>query len=414
MCVNHHKTALAQAMDLSAIDEAQTPSMNAQDENVSGSTRTPIWQLPDHAHCPVVGVCLSMPHLQILLKKSGWDIKGTTLYQQHQIAVGESRHKTRLADIIQRELDKSFDLTIQQLRKLREPQALKSAWELASSGPQWAGMFWAVITHPKANKSLIDGILGDVHMLQHQVGMTVRQEQHQAFEISAQQRGLKQDVQKLQERIESINRRLQEERHQWEKDLAAAQERVTQANAQAQQNRQALEHWLQVNADFVEQHQLAEDNAALREQVNLLERTIKKSSVNVPNEASTTPESLDHPSPKQWQWLKEPQSPIQTRCVACVGGTTAQAPAYRDIMQRTGVAFVHHDGGQEHHLAKLGTCLSQADLVICQTGCISHNAYWRVKEHCKRTGTPCVFVGNPSAESFKKALQEIVFKPQAA
>ncbi len=30
-----------------------------------------------------------------------------------------------------------------------------------------------------------------------------------------------------------------------------------------------------------------------------------------------------------------------------------------------------------------------ADLVICQTGCISHGGYWREDERCKRTGTTC-------------------------
>jgi hypothetical protein len=45
--------------------------------------------------------------------------------------------------------------------------------------------------------------------------------------------------------------------------------------------------------------------------------------------------------------------------------------------------------------------------VICQTGCISHNAYWRVKEHCKRTGKRCVFVENPSSTSFSRGLRQI-------
>lgn len=41
--------------------------------------------------------------------------------------------------------------------------------------------------------------------------------------------------------------------------------------------------------------------------------------------------------------------------------------------------------------------LHAADLVICQTGCISDGAYWRVKDHCKRTGKPCLLVDQPTA-----------------
>ncbi len=41
--------------------------------------------------------------------------------------------------------------------------------------------------------------------------------------------------------------------------------------------------------------------------------------------------------------------------------------------------------------------LAAADLVICQTGCMSHGAYWRVQDHCKRTGKACVLVENADA-----------------
>ena len=45
--------------------------------------------------------------------------------------------------------------------------------------------------------------------------------------------------------------------------------------------------------------------------------------------------------------------------------------------------------------AVLEASLRAADLVICQTGCLSHGAYWRVQDHCKRTGKACVMVERP-------------------
>lgn len=41
--------------------------------------------------------------------------------------------------------------------------------------------------------------------------------------------------------------------------------------------------------------------------------------------------------------------------------------------------------------------LREADLVICQTGCLSHGDYWRVQDHCQRTGKTCVLVEQPDA-----------------
>lgn len=49
----------------------------------------------------------------------------------------------------------------------------------------------------------------------------------------------------------------------------------------------------------------------------------------------------------------------------------------------------------EPDLSELEAGIVAADLVICQTGCLSHGAYWRVQDHCKRTGKTCVLVEQP-------------------
>ncbi|TAG33072.1 MAG: DUF2325 domain-containing protein [Polaromonas sp.] len=86
---------------------------------------------------------------------------------------------------------------------------------------------------------------------------------------------------------------------------------------------------------------------------------------------------------------------------------------YRDVVERVGGKFAHHDGGVEDNASVLDANLAAADLVICQTGCISHNAYWRVKDFCKRTGKRCVFVENPSASSLERGLAQIAIPKPA-
>lgn len=41
--------------------------------------------------------------------------------------------------------------------------------------------------------------------------------------------------------------------------------------------------------------------------------------------------------------------------------------------------------------------LHAADLVICQTGCVTQGSFWRVEDHCKRTGKTCLLVEQPDA-----------------
>lgn len=59
------------------------------------------------------------------------------------------------------------------------------------------------------------------------------------------------------------------------------------------------------------------------------------------------------------------------------------------------IASGHPTAGREPD--DLDGSLAAADLVICQTGCLSHQAYWRVQDHCRRTGKTCVLVERPEA-----------------
>jgi hypothetical protein len=95
---------------------------------------------------------------------------------------------------------------------------------------------------------------------------------------------------------------------------------------------------------------------------------------------------------------------LQQRSVLCVGGRTQGIPVYREVIENRGARFTHHDGGEEEKAGRLERQLQAADLVICQVGCISHAAYWRVKAHCKRTGKPCLFVEMPSRSALERAL----------
>jgi len=66
----------------------------------------------------------------------------------------------------------------------------------------------------------------------------------------------------------------------------------------------------------------------------------------------------------------------------------------RELAGRTGSAS--HPGHTPAGVAvDLEASLQAADLVICQTGCMSHGDYWRVQDHCKRTGKLCMLVDQP-------------------
>lgn len=114
---------------------------------------------------------------------------------------------------------------------------------------------------------------------------------------------------------------------------------------------------------------------------------------------------------------------LREKSVLCIGHD--EAGLARQVIEHAGGRFLQHrlqDGlqGDMHNgdsaasHAALEASLVAADLVICQTGCVSHDAYWRVQDHCKRTGKQCVLVERPQALHFVRSLEMPVHDSRAA
>jgi len=173
------------------------------------------------------------------------------------------------------------------------------------------------------------------------------------------------------------------------RELGKVQERMTRVMAE----KTAELERLTVRQQEVEQH-----NTELRRRLQSAERSLSEK--HAPPERVVLPRLAavqEHPV----------HLALGQKTVLCVGGRSGNIANYRDVVERVGGRFAHHDGGLEDNAAVLDASLAAADLVICQTGCISHNAYWRVKDFCKRTGKQCVYVESASVSSLERKLQAL-------
>ena len=370
-----------------------------------GSRRRRLWELPTQALCPVIGVCMPMPVLRRRLDKQ---LGGTALaddYELHCGAINACGQRSAVADMLQKDLDQRYLRAIRTAATHKTTLALAQWWQAEHNGNDVAGSLWATLTHARCDAALQEQVLRDIHMLQHQVGSANRTDLQRLDELSDENAVLARELANAQARSTRLlhERALQIERQAAQlvqlraellgKDtlLASLRDELQALEAAVPGLRHRQEQAEQIRLQLARIHEL--ERALLNAQQQAEERRDAAPSVLV-----QTP-VLDEED-EQGAQLPE----LSDRSVLCVGGRQAVVPIYRQLIERTGGRFLHHDGGEEDAIAKLDASLTAADLVICQTGCISHDAYWRVKDHCKRHGKRCVFVDKPSASSLQRAL----------
>jgi hypothetical protein len=384
----------------------------------SGSRRRRLWELGSHAHCPVIGVCLPIAALRRITDKVNGGTMVATDYELHCGVIAECRQRSRLAEAVQKELDRRYTVPLQHAARCRDADAL-SQWWTEAAAQDLGGALWAALSHARCSEALEHRLLGDVHMLQHQVGMATRVDLARFEALIDENAVLARHLAVVQQRSARVAAEQARRRDTLEADLVRLRGELIGRDTTLAELREQLQEMARAAPDLPERLALAADKRAQAERILALQRALLQAREDaerqrrragdamaaatakpkpLPEAMPPTADELNHGMPNEDALLND-------RAVLCVGGRSASVPAYRQVIERTGGRFLHHDGGEEDKVAQLEATLAAADLVICQTGCVSHDAYWRVKDHCKRTGKRCLFVDNPSRAALERALQ---------
>lgn len=375
---------------------------------LAGSRRRRLWELPHSCHCPVAGVCLPIEALRKLVNKA---LGGETLaddYALHVGVVSECGARSRVSEALQRELDRRCAIVIRRFAQAKSTEAVAALWAEAADAGDVAAALWAALAHPRCDAGLQENICRDIHMIQHQAGASVRADLHKLRALSEENGVLTRELARVQQRST-----------QWQAERTAEHERL---NAQLIRLRAES-----IGKDTVIAAQAAELDALrrstpeqsrshltrrvgeLKQRVRALELELsqaRRETTDAERDAAPTLVTQSSASADETAPADVPLQ-LDARSILCVGGRNGQIPIYRDLVERHGGRFTHHDGGIEDNPHRLDASLAAADLVICQTGCLSHNAYWLVKGHCKRTGKRCVYVDKPGIASFVRGLAQM-------
>ncbi len=393
------------------------------------SRRRKIWEIDGTYHCSIVGTCLSMGDLKAIFRKCNFEAPpGAQEYQIHGAMVGLCETRCLVTRQLHKRLDRKHRGAIRRFTKAKMPDEVLALWKLAVEEGDIPGPYWALQSHPATTEAVRGLAFGEVHMLSHLVGAAnradiraLRQLQQQCEDMAAEIASTKADagrrLRRRDDRIRTLEaavsastettRRLEEAQHtiaeltrgaegsslraenetltrrvdNLDRHCDIARERHAEALARA---RQAEYRVRTIEA------QLAESRAELAALESDLSQLITARG------DCACPESRDCPKAK-----------LCGRSVLYVGGRSQLVQHYRALVQRHGGDFLHHDGGVEDGRSRLPEVLCRADLVLCPLDCVSHDAYNRLKQHCKRLDKPCVFMRSSGLSSLVREIQQL-------
>ena len=395
--------------------------LNPDPQPSSGSRRRRLWDLYPKSHCPLIGVCLPLDTLRKLVNKALGVPTPADHYGVHVGAVAECGQRSRLSELLQHELEQRYARLVQQFKVAKTTDDLAQLWKKTVEQGDVAGALWAGLTHPRCDADLEEVINRNMHMLGHHASASGCADSTEFKTLQETNASLTRELSRLQDRntrfmaeksseIKRLNAQLVQVRAESigkDSCIAFLNAEMTELKASVPDFESGSRLQKKVEQMSARQAELEQHIGTLRKKLAMATKSLDAvNAESSPKEDTTGDEApVIRTSPITLH--------LQQKTVLCVGGRSGNVASYRDLIERVGGRFAHHDGGLEDSYNVLGTSLAAADLVICQTGCISHNAYWKVKDFCKRTGKRCVFVENPSTSSLARGLELISIKDHA-
>lgn len=370
---------LPRALDLRAI-----PPMLIKRQ--AAPRRTKIWEFNTNLHCSIIGTCLSNAELRQVLKKFGMASQSCTDHELHSIAVTLAGRHDDAARQLHKALDHRHKLTISQFAKADTEDAVRALWRDAVSRGDIPSAYWATLTHPLTNQTIIREAFGEVHMLSHLVGSANRADIRRLCLLEAENAALNAKLQRqqqaLQQAVVARDTQIQELRQALAErivsdatttvptDGAAMQgliaDRERRLAAEARR-RTVLDERLQ--ATQVERDNERAARAAAQRTADVLRQELEAIEVALAKPLAHTPSIR-----------------LNDVVLLYVGGRPNQIAHMRTMVEALGATLLHHDGGVENHQNLLPGLTSRCDIALFPVNCISHDAANMLKSLCRQAG----------------------------
>lgn len=406
-----------------------------------------IWEIEQCYKCALIGTCLTRQELRSLARERVYVIEpGHDDYLLHAEFIRISDAQDARGKALHKYLAKKYQSLSRKYLSVATDAEISEMWDKHLAEGLLDSAWWSVLTHPTASAHLIQRLYGQLHMLGHdslnnhhqerQIRRQLRAKVTMLEEVLVSERGLLRQERRLQaEKIQVLSQAVEQARA-LERENSRLREEAVELRKQIEQFRKGAEHRAQqVEIDQLRQSrnglcgridELSGELVALQEQLaaalDLAEnweqqhRRLMRQKLEQSEEIALLEQLLRLPMAQggpcshcaDQHTAQCPGPSLCGRTVLYVGGLNNLIPHYRNLVERHGGRFLHHDGGKEAARSLLPRMLSTADAVLCPIDCVSHDACHCVKKLCKRYQKPFVLMRSAGLSSLVRGLSEIV------
>ena len=357
--------------------------------------RSRIWEFETSLHCSIIGTCLTTAELRHVMEKLGvGGIASASDHELHSLAVMLAGRRKDGARFLQKALDRRHQAVINRYARAKDAASVVALWEESLRQGDVPGAYWAALTHPATTEDVVKRVFGDVHMLSHLVGAANRADIRRL-------RQLEQDNAALAAKVERQQRQLRDGftvRDQTIRRLNTMIARQADDRPAPASSADGVEGVDALVADL--NRRLARETARRERserRVNELAAMLRDAEGALQDsrqERDATRRELEL-AEHHLAALAEPHAPgladgldLSGLTLLYVGGRNNQVPHLKEVIERAGAQFLHHDGGIEQSTTLLPGLVTRADHVLFPIDCISHDAAVTIKRLCRATGKP--------------------------
>ena len=357
-----------------------------------------------HWCCSVVGTCLSHDDLMSVARK--WKIKfenESRPFDIHGFFVRKAGERGDISRTLEKMLDSRYSGFVRRVSRLREPEELIEYWNNSVGDGFVAGAYWAIVSHRHIPQDFRERVFGEVHMMSHIMGGTVRQIVGAAAEIQARLLHLE----RHKDRWSRKARTAIEQRDERIAELEAALADARVAKSSARQKREPEASTKRMSALLLKRERAV---VAARTKTRELESELETVKDQLRRAQETRKDRLSPNVRRNF----DPKKGLCGKAVLYLGGRSGNIGQMRRVAEEMNVTLLHHDGGLDQSQRAIDDLVQKCDAVVCPINCINHQACLNAKRLCKRFNKPFIPIRSSGRGTFSRALGDLATGFQSA